>query len=206
MASSDYHFITHWRVRGSVQEIAEVIANAKDLTRWWPSVYLGVRELAPGGEDGVGKEIDLYTKGWLPYTLRWRFRVSEVEYLRRMVIQAEGDFVGRGIWSFAQDGPWADITYDWKIRAEKPLLRSLSFLLKPIFSANHHWAMRKGEESLVLELARRHARTPEERAKVPPPPGPTTTSSLPLALGMLALLGLVYALARRLTGTAGNRI
>src|SRR5205823_8940063 len=35
------------------------------------------------------------------------------------------------------------------------------------------WAMAKGEESLKLELARRHARTPEQRAAVSPPPGPT---------------------------------
>jgi hypothetical protein len=29
---------------------------------------------------------------------------------------------------------------------------------KPIFSANHRWAMRKGEENLRLELAGRHAK------------------------------------------------
>ncbi len=34
-----------------------------------------------------------------------------------------------------------NITYDWKIRAEKPLLRYLSLLMKPIFSANHRWAI-----------------------------------------------------------------
>ena len=48
-----------------------------------------------------------------------------------------------------------NITYDWRIRAEKPLLRYLSFLLKPVFSANHRWAMARGEESLKAELARR---------------------------------------------------
>jgi hypothetical protein len=33
--------------------------------------------------------------------------------------------------------------------------------------------MRMGEESLKLELLRRHAATPEERASIPPPPEPT---------------------------------
>jgi hypothetical protein len=79
------------------------------------------------------------------------------------------------LWTFEQDGEWVNATYDWKIRAEKPLLRRLSVVLKPLFSANHYWAMEKGEESLKLELARRHATTPEERAKIPPPPGPTMT-------------------------------
>jgi hypothetical protein len=200
MASSDYHFITHWRVPGTVEEIADIIANAVDLVRWWPSVYLDVRELEPGDETGVGKVIDLYTKGWLPYTLRWKFRVSEVRRGHGMTLQASGDFVGRGIWTFEQDGEWVNITYDWKIRADKPLLRSLSFLLKPIFSANHHWAMAKGEESLRLEVARRHAATAEERARIPPPPGPTTTSPLPLLFGTLGIIGicvsLIYMLSR----------
>jgi len=200
MASSDYHFITHWRVPGTVEEIADIIANAVDLVRWWPSVYLDVRELEPGDETGVGKVIDLYTKGWLPYTLRWKFRVSEVRRGHGMTLQASGDFVGRGIWTFEQDGEWVNITYDWKIRADKPLLRSLSFLLKPIFSANHHWAMAKGEESLRLEVARRHAATAEERARIPPPPGPTTTSPLPLLFCTLGIIGicvsLIYMLSR----------
>jgi len=52
-------------------------------------------------------------------------------------------------------------------------------MFKPMFRANHVWAMKKGDESLVLELARRHARTPEERARVPEPPGPTWPSSRP---------------------------
>jgi hypothetical protein len=38
------------------------------------------------------------------------------------------------------------------------------YYLKPIFGANHQWAMRTGEESLKLELMRRRATTPEERA------------------------------------------
>ena len=156
MASNDYHFITHWRIQGSIEEIAEILGDAPDLVRWWPSVYLRVDELEPGDpKTGVGKVVDLYTKGWLPYTLRWKFRVTESNAPHGFALEAWGDFDGRGIWTLEQDGKWANITYDWKIRADKPLLRALSFLLKPIFSANHHWAMNQGEESLKRELARR---------------------------------------------------
>jgi hypothetical protein len=194
MLNNDYHFITHWRVQGSVAEIGAVIGDVQSLPRWWPSVYLDVQVLEPGAEDGTGRVVSLYTKGWLPYTLRWNFRVVEVEPYRRIVLRAEGDFVGTGTWTFAQDGEWADVTYDWRISAEKPLLRYLSPLLKPVFSANHHWAMRKGEESLRLELARRRAATDAERARIPPPPGPTTTSPVPLLLAFAALLGALAAL------------
>jgi len=173
MTSNEYHYITHWRVKGTVEEVSTILSQATDLVRWWPSVYLDVQEGEAGDENGIGKVIHLYTKGWLPYTLRWSFRVTESKYPYGFALEAWGDFVGHGIWTFEQNGEWADITYDWNIRADKPLLKYLSFLMKPIFGANHQWAMHKGEESLKLELMRRHATVPEERANLPPPPGPT---------------------------------
>jgi len=154
MQSNDYHFITHWRVEGTLNEVADVLKAAEELPRWWPSVYLDVKVLAPGDEDGIGKIVKLYTKGWLPYTLNWQFRVTESRYPMGFSLEAWGDFNGRGIWKLDQDGEYVNVTYDWKIRADKPLLRMLSFLFKPLFSANHRWAMARGEESLKLELSR----------------------------------------------------
>ena len=173
MASNEYHYITHWRVKGSVSEVADTLSQATELPRWWPSVYLDVQQLEAGDKNGIGKVISLYTKGWLPYTLRWSFRVTESNYPYGFSLEAWGDLVGRGIWTLEQQGEWVDVKYDWKIIAEKPLLRYLSFLLKPIFGANHQWAMRMGETSLNLELMRRHATSAEERARIPEPPGPT---------------------------------
>jgi hypothetical protein len=196
--SNDYHFITHWRVQATAKEVSDILGNAPDLVRWWPSVYLDVQELEPGDERGIGKVIDLYTKGWLPYTLRWRFRVSESNYPYGSTLQAHGDFDGRGIWTFEERDGWTDITYDWKIRADKPILKYASFLMKPIFSANHHWAMAKGEESLMLELARRKARTAQERAAIPAPPPPTTSSPIPMLAATAAGMSLIFLGARRL--------
>ena len=97
---------------------------------------------------------------------------------------------GRGLTKAFCDQADVNVTYDWKINAEKPLLRYFSFIMKPIFSANHRWAMKQGEKSLQLELARRHATTEAERAQVPAPPQATTSSSLPLLLiGVAAVAG-----------------
>ena len=178
MATNDYHFITTWRVKGTTNEVSDILGAARDLPRWWPSVYLDVTELEPGDAEGVGRVVSLYTKGWLPYTLRWQFRVTESHYPNGFALEAWGDFVGRGIWTIKEDGDFVQIVYDWRIRADKPLLDKLSFLMKPIFSANHRWAMAKGEESLKLELARRHAKSVEEAARVPAPPPPTFPHNL----------------------------
>ncbi len=193
MASNDYHFITRWRVQSTIKEVSEIIGDATDLVRWWPSVYLDVKVLEPGDEHGLGKVVSLYTKGWLPYTLRWDFRVTEVRP-DGFTLVAWGDFDGRGIWTFEQDGPWVNVIYDWKIKAEKPLLHYFSFLMKPIFSANHRWAMAKGEESLKLEIARRHASSPQEKALIPPPPRPTLMAGSPLLIGAAVLTAIIGGL------------
>lgn len=190
---NDYHFTTSWRVEATCGEVADILGDPLALTRWWPSVYLAVEETQPPDARGVGRRVRLLTKGWLPYTLQWEFEVVESRYPYGFAIAANGDFDGRGVWTFRQDGRFVDIEYDWRISAEKPLLRTLSPVLKPIFEANHRWAMARGEESLRLELARRRAASEAARAEVPPPPGPVTYAGVVLIGGALAIgAGLVY--------------
>ena len=192
MSSNEYHFISHWRVPGTVEEVSDILSDAPALTRWWPSVYLDVQETKHGDEDGIGKEVSLYTKGWLPYTLRWDFRVTESNYPHGFVLVAWGDFDGRGEWTLEQDGDEVNVTYDWHINAEKPLLKRLSFLMRPIFEANHRWAMARGEESLRLELARRTS-AEHLRPLIPSPPAATELSAfvlpaIAIPIGLVAFL------------------
>jgi uncharacterized protein YndB with AHSA1/START domain len=155
MKTNEYHFITHWRVEANIADVYRLISHPEDFPRWWPEVYLKVEPLSPGDAHGLGRRVRLLTRGWLPYKLRWESHAIEAAPPRRLAITASGDFDGRGIWTLEQDGAFVNITFDWKLVAEKPLLRYLSFLFKPIFSANHRWAMARGEESLKRELARK---------------------------------------------------
>jgi len=152
----EYAFFTRWRLQATAQEVYDVLADPFGLARWWPSVYLEVKELAPPDPNsGMGRVIGLHTKGFLPYTLRWNFRVTESTPPTGFKLVAHGDFEGTGVWKLQQDGDFVDVTYDWRISAEKPLLRYGSFALRPFFAANHRWAMARGEESLARELERR---------------------------------------------------
>src|SRR5262245_10071751 len=174
MPNNDYEFITHWRVEGTCGEVADILKEPLALPCWWPSVYIAVEEIRPKDESGLGQQVRLHTRGWLPYTLTWSLEVVESHYPNGFTIVANGDFDGCGVRTFVQDGRFVDAMYDWRLRAEKPLLRNLSFALKPLFEANHRWAMAQGEESLKLELLRRRATSDEARAAIPPPPGPVT--------------------------------
>lgn len=188
---NEYRFVTHWRVRAPREEVFAVLTDSKSLTRWWPSVYRAVDQIAPPSEpDGVGKRLGLHTQGWLPYRLHWELLVVEHQVPSRLAFVATGDFVGRGVWTLQEDGDATEVKYEWAVRAEKPLLRRLSFLLKPVFAMNHRWAMTRGLTSLKLELERRQGRAVGE------PPGPVSASWSGLViLGVLgALTGALFAL------------
>ncbi len=193
MASNDYRFHTTWRVEATPDEVSAILTEPTELPRWWPSVYLEVREVEPGQPDGLGRVHGFYTKAWLPYTLRWSGRVTELDLPRTIAFDVFGDFEGTGRWTLTPDGAHTAVAFEWVVRAEKPLLRDLSATLKPLFKANHDWAMARGEEALKLELLRRRAGSSEERAKISAPRPPTTTSSLPLILGAVGTVAATVA-------------
>jgi hypothetical protein len=197
MAGNEYHFISDWLVEGTVEEVSAIVMDTVSLPRWWPSVYLDVTMLEPGLKDGTGKVVKLLTRGWLPCSLDWTLRVTESRHPHGLTLEAEGDFNGRGVWNFVQDGTRVLIRYDWKVRADKPLLRTLSFAFKPVFEANHRWAMERGEKSLKLEMARRRACRADQLASIPAPPGPARFSAplLWLACATVVLAGGACALA-----------
>jgi len=191
MGSNDYHFVTRWLVPGTPREVSDVLANPADLPRWWPSVYLAAEDLAPGGSDGVGHTVRLRTRGWLPYTLEWTLCVTESRDPHGFVFEADGDLEGVGEWSLESAGAWVGVSFDWRIEARKPLLRLLGPFFRPALKANHRWAMRRGEESLRLELERRRAASEWERERILAPPGPASRSGwilLGAGAGLLALL------------------
>jgi hypothetical protein len=180
MAANDYTFTTTWRVRSTCEEITTILSKPVDLARWWPSVYLAVRK--------EGERVHLHTRGWLPYTLKWSFVTTRRKDPHGFSLVAEGDFVGEGDWTFTQEGEEVVIVYDWRVRADKPVLRWFSRVFKPIFSMNHHWAMARGQESLELELARRRG-----ELVAAPPLAPRTEIGL-AGIALVAATALLLAL------------
>jgi uncharacterized protein YndB with AHSA1/START domain len=212
MAGNDYDFFTVWRVPGTVDEVTAILTDAESLPVWWPSVYLrlvpehsaeggpGKRDSVEEDDDGSGTEqsYHLHTKGWLPYTLRWTMTPHGPVTREGFTLSAAGDLTGTGRWSFMPDGPETVVTYRWQVSAGKPLLRRLGWLFKPVFSANHRWAMARGEESLTLELRRRRHATAGILDDVPAPPAATFRFNGLLTKG-LRLIG------RRRNGRPGAR-
>jgi hypothetical protein len=149
-----------------------------------------VRQISPNDATGTGSRFTLRAAGWLPYTICFQFQTMEAQRPSRLALQARGDLTGEGIFTLAQDGEWANVTYDWRIEADKPILRYFSFILKPLFATNHRWTMERGLESLQRELARRHAAPGPEQVRIAPTPARGGRPLRPLlGLAALALAG-----------------
>ena len=158
---------------------------------------------------GSARVIDLWTKGWLPYTLRWRFRVTESDPPRTFSLEAAGDFVGeasgrsrRRIRRAVVTRSRASSTTGGSAR-RSGLLKLLSPVMRPFFAANHRWAMAQGERSLRLELARRRAAGDRTMLDaLPQPPGPTFDLSTPASSASVTRPGRDRPIALRPAGSA----
>jgi hypothetical protein len=157
MPANDYQFLTEWQVDAPHELVYEILKEGKDYPNWWPEVYLRADYQPSGHAEGIGDRVTFLTKGRLPYRLRWTAEVLRRERPKTIEIAATGDFVGRGVWRLEPACQRIHVSFDWRLRADKPLVQGFSLIFKPLFEWNHHWAMARGYESLCREIERRRS-------------------------------------------------
>jgi uncharacterized protein YndB with AHSA1/START domain len=144
---AQYQFIDRWYVPAPIEDVYEVIGAQLDYPRWWNKVFLSV-----SGDEGPprpGRRAAIVSRGFLPYKLRWRTEIVEVEAPRRIRMTLSGDFEGSGEWRLEEAEGGTRATLDWRPAVEKPFVKQLTPVLRPLFRANHVWAMRRGQEGIV---------------------------------------------------------
>jgi hypothetical protein len=155
--ANEFRIVTSWRVQATVKEVAEVLADAEALPRWWGQVYLSVAVVTAGDDQGIGRKVSVLSKGKLPYQIRWTGELVASDMPRSWTIRASGDLNGLGVWTLTEADGWTEAVYDWRVSADRPLFRLLAPVLAPVFAWNHRWAMARGEEGLRHEVVRRRA-------------------------------------------------
>lgn len=147
MAFYDYHFVTHWKIRGPIRKIYDVLKDGARYSEWWSPAY-------PRTEEVGLRKVRSLVRGKLPYTLDFTSELIREDPPTELEIRASGDLVGTGLCKLRQVGDKTDIEFHWSVRVEKLLIRWLSFILKPVFCWNHDWVMRVGERGLQEEIIR----------------------------------------------------
>lgn len=152
---STFVLVSHWMLDASVDDVVDVLGEPLSLTRWWPAVFMKAELIEPGGPNLTGLRARLFTKGLLPHTFQFTAEIVNAERRGELDIRTWGDFDGRGTIRMREVADGVSVTIRWEVDVHQPFIRPLLWILKPIFAANHRWAMRRGHEGLVGEIRRR---------------------------------------------------
>jgi uncharacterized protein YndB with AHSA1/START domain len=150
----EYVFVDEWEVDAPPDAVFDALADARTYPEWWRPVYIDTQT---DGPPEVGRTSQQHFKGRLPYHLRTRTTIVRLERPNVLVGDVEGDLRGRGTWTLAPlpDGG-THVRFDWRVYADKPLLRALTPVLRPAFRWNHAWAIacaQRGLEPFARELS-----------------------------------------------------
>jgi hypothetical protein len=143
--AAEYVFVDEWDVDAPAEAIFDAIADARTYPEWWKPVYISVEA---DGPPEVGRESRQHFKGRLPYTLQTRSTITRLERPRMVEADVVGDLRGKGLWTLTPGEAGTHVRFDWRVFADRSLLRLLTPVLRPAFRWNHNWAIKRAMEGL----------------------------------------------------------
>jgi hypothetical protein len=164
MGSNAYRFVEQWTIPDfSPREVYAVISEARLLPEWWTGVYLSVEPFDGEWEPPrVGGRVRAVARGFLPYNLHFVLESTVLEPGKVVEVRIQGDLDGTWRATLSADGRGTRVDIEEQVLAEKPLIRVLSPLLKPLFAWNHLWTTPRGEAGLRTYLAEHRAGAEEK--------------------------------------------
>ena len=153
--ASEYVFIDEWDVDAPQEAVYEALADARTYPEWWTPVYIAVDADGPA-EVGCASKQEF--KGQLPYHLNTVSTIVRAEPPREFEVDVVGDLRGRGVWTLTPRDGSTHVHFDWRVFADRRLLRVLTPVLRPVFRWNHNWSIQRAIEGLE-PYARSHSPT-----------------------------------------------
>ncbi|MEA2448692.1 MAG: hypothetical protein QOG63_624 [Thermoleophilaceae bacterium] len=145
VASSEYQFVDEWDVAAPSEAVFDALADTRTYPHWWSAVYIDVES---DGPPELGRESHQHFKGRLPYHLRTRSRTVALDRPRFIAADVDGDLRGHGEWTLTPTAAGTHVRFDWRVHADRRLLRLLTPVLRPAFRWNHNWAIARAIEGL----------------------------------------------------------
>lgn len=153
MSINYYVFIDRFTVPCDVETAYQYIHRIEEYPRWWGKVYKKIVKLKNVAPDTPGARYAVTVGGFLPYTLTIENEVTLINRPYKIEFDAMGDLEGKGVWMFREVENGTEITFDWRVAANKKVINMFSFLLKPLFAANHTFCVREANKGIRKELA-----------------------------------------------------
>ena len=157
--AKEYVFRDEWDADAPQAALFGALTDARTYPEWWVPVY---REVTGDCEPAVGCRTRQRFKGKLPYELKTTSEIVRYDAPTMFEVRVEGDLSGKGVWTLTpNDDGTIHVRFDWTVFADRPLLRVLTPVARPIFRWNHDWSAARAAEGLE-PYARRRAGLPEK--------------------------------------------
>jgi quercetin dioxygenase-like cupin family protein/uncharacterized protein YndB with AHSA1/START domain len=138
---AEYEFVDEWHVDAPPEAVFDVLADGRTYPQWWKPVYIDVRD--------DGEYTHQHFKGRLPYHLHTRTKTVRSERPHLLQGETDGDLRGTGIWTLTpSESGGTHVRFDWRVHADRRLLRALTPVLRPALRWNHNWAIARAMEGL----------------------------------------------------------
>jgi quercetin dioxygenase-like cupin family protein/uncharacterized protein YndB with AHSA1/START domain len=144
-SADEYVFVDEWEVAAPPEAVFELIADASTYPDWWRPVYIDVETDGPPEPGRTSKQ---HFKGRLPYTLRTESTITVYDPPHQVGADVVGDLRGRGLWTLTPDGDRTHVSFDWRVFADKTIVKVLTPVARPAFRWNHAWAIARAMEGL----------------------------------------------------------
>ncbi len=138
--AAEYVFVDEWDVDAPQEAVFQALADARTYPTWWTPIY---REVEADGPPAVGRVARQKFRAKLPYTLSTVSTIVRLEAPREFEVDVDGDLRGRGVWTLTAADGKVHVRFDWTVKADRPLLRILTPVLRPLFRWNHNVAIKR---------------------------------------------------------------
>src|ERR671932_2491831 len=164
VTDSESLLVDAWDVAAPPPAVFDALADARTYPTWWTPVYIDVDA---DGPPVLGKVSRQHFKGRLPYHLHTQSTITRLEPPRVVQGDVEGDLRGRGTWTLTPIPGGTHVRFDWRVFADRKLLRTLTPVLRPLFRWNHNWAIARAMEGLEPYARGAGAAAPGSEAALP---------------------------------------
>jgi len=138
---NEYRFESVWQVPCSRVKVFAVLRDLSIYPQWWSEV----RRVSGAGDSAVKVTI----RATLPYSLTFEMQQKVVDEESGVLEAAmNGDLQGTSRWKIVERGGMCFLTFQEEVRMNKPLLRWLAPIARPVFRVNHSLMMKHGQQGL----------------------------------------------------------
>jgi len=141
--SSPFSFERTWELAVPPARFWDTIARTGEYKEWWP----WLREFDADGMY-VGARWTAAIQSPLPYALRVRLVLDEVEPCERLAATVDGDIIGHAGLDLSPmaDGTGSSIDIKWSMKPRSRAMQVAAVMARPLLRWSHDWVLARGLE------------------------------------------------------------